>query len=267
MYLFYVEESGERDYNTKSSQHFILLAVGIAEADWHSLNKKINALKTSYFGTRNVKIKSTFLRNPEKRRRNYLDPFKEMELTEEVLTEFVAKIYAFIDAAPLTLFSVVIDKRRMMEQYESPMPATPLAYQMLMERIQTFLEQQQGNPNGLIIHDLIDEKPGLPRSHQKEIVDLHERLLHEGRTTYKNISNLIEGVHFIPDDQSNFLQLADLMAYNVFRQFTEHSKEWDEGVSLTRMTKYPQFERILPKFFRSGARVRGYGIKKFPEKK
>ena len=34
MYLFYVDESGQREYNTKSSRHFVLAAaVGISDAD------------------------------------------------------------------------------------------------------------------------------------------------------------------------------------------------------------------------------------------
>jgi hypothetical protein len=264
MYLFYVEESGERDYNPKNSQYFVLLAVGVSEDDWHALNRQVNEIKERYFGTRSAKIKSTFLRNPEKRRKNYLLPFTDAGVTEDTLRDMVEEVYTLIDAAPMTLFSVVIDKRRMVSQYANPMPATPLAYEMLLERLQSFLEDQPGRPRGLVIHDLINESPTLPHGHQKEIVDLHERLVHRGRTFYKSIPNLIEGVHFLPDDQSSFLQLADLLVYNVFRQFTDYGVEWDAGISPSMMSKYPQFERTLPKFFRRQGRLRGFGIKKFP---
>lgn len=265
MFLFYVEESGERDYNPKSSDPFVLLASGIDEADWHDWNIRINLLKAAHFGTRGVKIKSNYMRNPKEQKRFYLAPYK---IDQNALKIFTDAFYELADAAPLTLFAIVIDKPLMMRQYARPASATTLAYEMLMERIQTFLERQAEKPYGLIIHDLINDSSGNARTIQKEIVDLHEKFLHTGKTDYKAVPNLIEGVHFIPDDQSNFLQFSDFMAYNVLRQFRFYGEEWDRGQPIKALPKYAYFERILPKFFTSDAgEIRGWGIKKFPEKK
>lgn len=264
MYLFYVDESGQREYNSKSSRHFVLATVAISDGDWREWNKKINAIKQKCFGTTQVEWKSVNLRQPEKQHKFYLEPFG---IAPEKLTAGVEEMFTLIVDAPLTLFAVVIDKRQMMTQYVSPVPATEMAYELLLERIARFLSGCDNAPCGIVIHDLIQESSSSQaRSHQKAILELHERFQDRGRTGFASVEKIIEGVHFLPTDQSNFLQLADLVAYNVYRQFTNHWEEWDEGQAFATMTKYPFFERILPKFYKSGAgAIKGYGIKKFPK--
>ena len=104
MYLFYVDESGQRDYNLKSSHHFVLGAVAISDTNWREWNRKINAIKQVCFGTTQVEWKSVNLRQPDKCRRFYLEPF---EITQTRLTEAVEEMYALINDAPLTLFAAV----------------------------------------------------------------------------------------------------------------------------------------------------------------
>ncbi len=263
MYLFYVDESGQREYNTKSSRHFVLGAVAISDGDWREWNQKINAIKQECFGTTQVEWKSVNLRQPDKRRRFYLEPFG---ITPEKLTAGVEAMFALINDAPLTLFAAVVDKRQMMTQYTAPVPATEMAYELLLERVAGFLAHCDNTPCGIIIHDLIQESASSEaRSHQKAIVELHEKFQRRGRTDFASVEKIIEGVHFLPTDQSNFLQVADLVAYNVYRQFSEHWEEWEEE-PLSRVTKYGFFERLLPKFYNSEAgAVKGYGIKKFPK--
>ena len=100
MHLFYVDESGQRDYNPKNSQHFVLSAVTISDTDWREWNQKINAIKEGCFGTTQVEWKSVNLRQPDKCRRFYLEPFG---ITQGVLTAAVEQMYTLINEAPLTL--------------------------------------------------------------------------------------------------------------------------------------------------------------------
>ena len=264
MYLFYLDESGQREYNAKSSRHFVLGAVAISDGDWREWNQKINAIKQGCFGTTQVEWKSVNLRQPDKCRRFYLEPFG---ITQEKLTGAVEEMFTLINAAPLTLFAAVTDKRQMMTQYAAPVPSTEMAYELLLERGVGFLSRCDNAPYGIIIHDLIQESASSEvRSHQKAILELHDKFQNRGRTDFVSVEKIIEGVHFLPTDQSNFLQVADLVAYNVYRQFADHWEQWEEGKSLSRMTQYEFFGRLLPKFYKSGAGViKGYGIKKFPK--
>lgn len=263
MYLFYVDESGQREYNPKNSRHLVLGAVAISDADWREWNQKINAIKQECFGTILVEWKSVNLRQTEKRSRFYLQPFG---ITDEKLTEGVEAMYALINDAPLTLFAAIIDKRQMVTQYTDPVSSTEMAYQLLLERAAWFLSGCDNAPCGVIIHDLIQESvDSKARSYQKAIQEQHEKFQKPWSNTPVRNEKIIEGVHFLPTDQSNFLQVADLVAYNAYRQFADHWEQWEEGKPLSGITQYEFFGRLLPKFYKSSAGViKGYGIKKFP---
>ena len=263
MFLFYVDESGQREYNPKNSRHLVLGAVAISDTDWREWHQKINAIKQECFGTTQVEWKSVNLRQPDKRSRFYLKPFG---MTEQKLTEGVEAMFTLINDAPLTLFAAVIDKRQMVAQYAHPVTSTEMAYELLLERAAGFLSQCDNAPCGIIIHDLIQESASNEsRGHQKAILEVHQQFQDRGRTDFASVEKIIEGVHFLPTDQSNFLQVADLVAYNVYRQFNDHWEPWEEGEALSAMPKYDFFERLLPKFYKSSAgMIKGYGIKKFP---
>lgn len=263
MYLFYADESGQREYNEKTTGHFVLAGMAIQDTDWRNWNDQINEIKQDAFGTTDVEFKSTWLRQPDKRRRFYSEPFG---LTEEALATTVERLYEVIAEAPILLFSAVVNKRQMMQRYQDPEPCTEKAYRMLIERLDGFLQGCDHSPCGLIIHDLIQESVSKQsRDHQEAIINLHKRVMTRGEAGLAVVENIIEGVHFLPTTQSNFLQIADLVAYNVFRQFQDHWQEWEAGMPLDQCPKYPHFERILPKFHmsRTGL-IKGFGIKKFP---
>ena len=186
--------------------------------------------------------------------------------------EAIEHLYKIIDDAPMILFASVIDKRQMTTKYVLPDSATTLAYKHLLERIEKFLKNSTENHFGIIIHDLIQEATGNSRSYQREIIEYHEQVLHRGRTDEALIEHIVEGVHFVETDQSNFLQVADLVAYNIYRQFTDSGDQWDSCFKMNEVefwrtiSTYSYFKRVLNKFDRSEMkRIRGYGIKKFPE--
>ena len=264
MFLFYVDESGQREYNEKNSRHFVLGAVAISETDWRTVNQQINALKIEVFDDRRVEFKSVALRNQEKQRKRYLEPYG-VSLAQ--LTVAIERLYEIVDAAPLILFAVIVDKRQMTAKYAVAESPTSYAYELLVERFERFLSRQMVEHSGIVIHDLIQEVPGASKSYQREIIKQHEKFLHEGKTSLAPIRRIVEGVHFVETDQSNFLQVADLVAYNIYRQFTEHLREWDDLASVDekqafdQLPTYPYFKRLLPKFDRgSNGGLRGCGI-------
>ena len=62
----------------------------------------------------------------------------------------------------------------------------------------------------------------------------------------------------------HLLQIADITAYNAFRQLREYGDLWDDPHAGSPPL-YPYFERILPRLHRSAqGQLAGYGVAKFP---
>jgi hypothetical protein len=72
------------------------------------------------------------------------------------------------------------------------------------------------------------------------------------------------GIRFENSISSNFLQLADTAAYNVYRQFVQHGDSWEETDGDV-LKEYAYFSRISKNFYCVNGRVAGYGIVKIPD--
>lgn len=256
MYLFYLDESGERDMNN-ASRYFVLCGLGVPISDWRTMATEVMALKRTYFGDVNVEVKSNWLRQPNERRRRYLDPYG---VTQDDVVEFTGKLYDIIESHDVVLMASVIDKERMRMQYANPVSPTEMSYELLFERIEQFLAETR--ENGLLILDKISERPVQKAGEENLLARQHERFLERG-TDFVNVRWIVEGLLFIPSHENHLLQLADLCAYNILRQFRDHGEEWD-GVRTFR-SEYPFFARIRSKLrCTPGGSYVGVGIKKFP---
>ena len=76
-------------------------------------------------------------------------------------------------------------------------------------------------------------------------------------------------VNFDNSFNSNFLQLADIVAYNVWRQFVDYGNEWDSHSPVgehRKLPTYPYFEKISNCFYHDdNNKVSGMGIVKLPD--
>ena len=72
-------------------------------------------------------------------------------------------------------------------------------------------------------------------------------------------------VRFVFSEHSDLIQAADLISYNVNRQFMDHGEAWETTSADGKLPMYSYFERISGKFRRNSfGRVQGFGIVKFP---
>src|SRR4030095_16884974 len=73
-------------------------------------------------------------------------------------------------------------------------------------------------------------------------------------------------IRFVNSAQSELIQVADVAAYNVFRQFKDHGEAWEQR-DLGTLPTYAYFARLLKKFRadRNG-RIQGYGVVKMPRR-
>lgn len=262
MYLFYVDESGQREYGEGTTRYFVLCGVGIPSTSWRSLNDNINALKKLYFGDPTVELKSKWLRIPSARTKHYVRPYASKETD---LQELVAKLYDLIEESDMVLFAAVIDKIQMQEQYSTPQSPSSLAYKFIFERFQQFLQGLHQTEQGIVIFDKISEAQFVKRGYENLLSRQHLRYLEKG-TDYVRIDRIIEGLLFIPSYENNFIQIADLCAYNTFRQFRQFGEDWDTP-GRGQVRSYPYFERIARKFYMGPrGRLSGYGVKKYPDR-
>lgn len=258
MYLFYVDESGEREY-TSEGRYFVLTSLGVQARDWKPINNDVLTLKRTYFGSVDMEIKSNWLRIPKERQQRYLLPYR---VTEAELKAFTDKLYDVVLAYDVTLIASVIDKRQMRQRYSSPQSPSSLAYRLLFERIDMFLSKQVTDEYGIVIFDKISELEIQKRGYEDLLSRQHLRYLEKG-TDFSPINHIVEGLLFIPSFENNLLQLVDLCGYNVYRQFTAHGDEWDQYHKF--LNRYPYFELIEAKLdHRPTGEYANWGIKKFP---
>ncbi len=276
MYFFYIDESGSRDLKDDDHRFFVLGALGISGVDWSLSEFALNTTRLAYFRA-DVEIKSTWLRNPKARKAHYLDP---AQLSEEEVSKAVDKIYDLLDTLNVVYFACVVDKVRLREklfQLNYSPGLVRLAYYGLASMILDFLTSFDPPELGVLVHDIIDDRMkqedtihkylltfqrdstdinwfkrlGLitEETISKVVVETDREAMKQllSRPTMENAELLVGGIHFVPSHQTVFLQVADLLAYNVLRQFEKHGHEWDEASDIYTAEKYEYFEKNATK--------------------
>ena len=281
----FVDDSGSKEYLTPYAREFVdnpppykgneafwrgnffvLCGVKIDDTDLQDLNEQFNTLKRGCFGTHDVEIKSTWMRIPDKRKKHYLEPYG---ITVEQLNKFGEDYFDLIakNAKRMKLFAVVFDKRYYKNDRDTPGRAPLLkAAQVLLERVHSYC-----GTGCSVVFDQMESSLAVSRGNHNKIQGVF--LKNEGMTdvyvpSYTNITD----IKFKQSSSENFLQVADICAYTVARQFIEHAAEWS-GVRKdekgdAKLGVYDYFHRIRCNFYSGGwfgSRVRGYGLVCVPD--
>ena len=258
MYLFYLDESGSRDPSIgtteKPKDHiYVLLAVSIDERQWRPFEMEVSQLKLTLaydlrrrgfgdFDLADCEVKSNWLRRPDERAKrsrflNYLGPLVLENLTNVYLNQ-VPKRSAVIMAS-------VIDKRHLYSDttFEA---LHQKAYELLLERIQNYMSTYNNTQQALVVMDDMD------KDLNRAVAMRHASYLRSGNwnTAFQNI---VEYPFFTRSELSNGVQLADQLAYNVYR-----------ALRYEDMT-YSYFEKLLPSFYQSRDGTILHGLKVWPD--
>lgn len=260
MYLFYVDECGRPSLEDKSlavDPWFVMAAVGIRSDIWLHLDHDITALKQKYFPNikpLKVEIKSTNIRSAGGPHPRY--PFSLLNPIE--LQNLVNELYVLYDFFQLPLFTVAINRAEHKAKYlakgHRPDPPYQLAFRMIVERIDWFLENQNKEKAwterefGFII---LDEYVGQYKVTRSNLLWYQE----SGTFAKPSIDYVKEVPFFNVSDYSQMLSLPDLVAYNVYHRFRYDKPE------------YPFYQRIKPHLYRKNGKLWGYGLKVFPDRK
>ena len=246
MYLFYIDETGSRDPETQSIKAdgtirekdplYALTAVGIYEYKWRRFEALITRLKIELadnlkragkgdFRLDQIEVKSSWLRQPRLREKE--SPFLAA-LDEEGLARISGAYYAALEELKMTVISVVVDKRHL-QPHMDHVKLHLKTYELLLERIDSFLAEYHPKHQAVIIADDTDKSINRP------LVLKHAYFQREGNQ-FSRFRHILEYPFFTDSNISNGVQLADLVGYNVYRVFK--FRDFD----------YPWFQRILPRF-------------------
>ncbi len=266
-YLFYIDDSGTKEYATRgasysisgNSRYFCFGGVLLESNESSNLGSKIADHKRSYFGTDTVEIKSNWLRMPIERNKHYLSTYP---ITDQQLDEFVLYLYDLISSTDLQLIAAVVDKEHMQEDYgESAWYPPAVAYEILLQR----LVQEITYPN--VVSIIIDDMSGAtPRGNQYKtnLKQHHRNLKQYGSRLIRGLDwRPLQGIRFVDSADFHHIQVADIVAYNVFRQFVEHGDDW-ENIAKQRLEVYPWLMKLESKFRNDNGRIQGHGIIKMP---
>lgn len=259
-YRIHIDESGEREYGDATSAYFVYCGVVVLLSDLATANAEVARHKKAYFGTEEVEYKSNWFRIPKERRLHYLNPFG---LTDTVFSEMTRELYRIVGELPIVLLAAVIDKRGMVEKYSAEKAYSPsaFAYELLMERFQFYLKDV-GGQDDVWIDDISGRKPG-GHAYKVLISNLQRKLQIQGSTAYKIRIDRIHGQpKFVPSECCHMVQVADLCAYNVMRQFRTFGRLPTSATDI-----YGGYARAADKFrIGPNGAVDGYGIVCFPKR-
>jgi hypothetical protein len=262
MYFFYIDESGSRDPQVRlekpdgttiTKDHiYVLTAVSLYEWKWRHFDREIAHMKLELrdhlYRTRHLKfdladceVKSNWIRNTKERKEK--SPFLDA-LSKADLDRLVACFFHQLSLQRMTVFAVVIDKRKLLDHIDHEL-LHKKAYELLLERIEKFMATFHSKHQAVIVMD--DTEKALNRAVSMK----HAFFQREGNQNIR-FNHIAEYPFFTDSKLSNGVQLADLCAYNIYRAFK------------TEDFKYHYFRELLPYFARREKAEQLDGLKVFP---
>lgn len=252
MYIAYIDASG-RPFKDKQEKSFVLACLIAHEQQWQYIDNKVKEIKLKHFPN----LPDEEIELHAKDMLNRQDVFKRLNWDE--IYAIFDDVFGFVsdDKTDICIIAVVIIKGKMYKGKD----IEKWAYRMLVERINKFLEKNNGTRilagMGLEYGIMIIDSCGLKADTKlrKKIAGM----LREG-TYYSDLEYLIEDPLFTDSKWRHLSQLVDCIAYAVRKHFRNppkpsfHDENWE---------KY--FQIISNKFDtdEKGA-IEGCGVKVFP---
>ena len=228
MYFFYIDESGSRDPSVGTKQD-PQRSSSTSFWPWVSTNANGDLLNRKYLesqarvrpfpptrrqrSVRAFRLRSQVLMaSPRASSRSRYSPFLAA-LDSEDLRRLVETYYDQLGSRNAVILASVIDKRHLRAGTTHD-AMHRWAYEFLLERIEHYMRQYHRKHQALIVMD--DTSIQLNRF----IAMQHAALLRRGNPNMQ-FPHIVEFPFFSRSELSNGVQLADLLAYNVYRAYSE----------------------------------------------
>ncbi len=205
MHLLYVDESGS--VADASQRYFILAGVCVFDRTTHWVEQKLNEIATRFDATipHELELHGSPMHGGNKRWRQFPQAERRAALVD-ALREGIANQ----SPSSVRLFGVVIEKASAHGD-----DAVKLAFEQLASRFDRFLWRKHKNgetERGLMLFD--------ESSTEQRIQRLAREFKYDGHR-FGKLRNFAEVSVFLDSRASRLIQLADLVAYAMFRSF-EH---------------------------------------------
>ena len=264
----FIDDSGDKDYRDDGKYSksggptplFVFAGLAASPLDASGIEQSMRTLKRQTFGTPDVEIKANWLKRPRERTRRYLAKYG---ITEAELTAFTDSLYDIIVDSDCQLVGCVVNKKEVRDRYGRTAYHPPaIAYECLLQRAQKEMAACGGT-----ISVTVDHMTGATQAGNQHRVNLrrqHESLRKHGSNLVRGVTfDRIEGgLSFKDSKDDERVQLADLVAYSIYRQFLDYGSDWEDPSKSLEVYEY--LARILKKFWNRSGVVPGYGIVKFP---
>ncbi len=224
---------------------------------WSVLNKEIKDLKEKYF-------KNEYMNLKDIRRNKYDENQYWNSLTSEQKEEFNKEFYEIISRKDYTILAGIINKEGMEDK--SKELQFYLSYSFILQRFEYFLDENDSQ--GIIIMDSAEASKEI-----NELYDKHKRFLREGVPTKRKdltlkvggnefsfkdyerrkITRVCENLLFLNDDDTNMLQIVDMISSAMFAKFNRKIDVWFNKIKSNIRAR------------KSDGLMLGYGLKFFPE--
>lgn len=258
MYFFYFDESGSRDPSTGTSEKpkdhlYVLLTVGMFERQWRPFEHAISNIKLELadclhrdgkgtFDLATCEVKSNWVRNAGERAKK--SAFLHA-LSDHDLNRLAATYFEQVAPRNMVIMAAVIDKRYLHEHMTHE-TLHKKAYEFLLERIEHYMAEYHPKHQALIVMD--DTSKEL-----NQAVAMKHAFFQRTGNQNMEFHHIVEYPFFTRSELSNGVQLADLLAYNVYRAFRYESPD------------YPYFNMLLPNFYRRQGGMILNGLKVWPD--
>lgn len=258
MYFFYIDESGSRDPSIGTPERpkdhlYVLAAVGLYERQWGPFDRAIAGVKLELtkqrrrpggdrFDLADCEVKSNWLRNAKERSER--SPFLH-SLSEAERERLAAAYFDQLGPRKAVVIATVIDKRHLHDHVTHEI-LHKKAYEFLLERVQHFMREYHPKHQALIVMD--DTSKALNRA-----VAMKHAFFQRSGNQHLKFPHIVEYPFFTASELSHGVQLADLLAYNIYRAFRS------EDLS------YRYFDMLLPRVYRRREGAVLDGLKVWPE--
>jgi hypothetical protein len=197
MYLLYVDESGNPD--SHGDRHFVLGGVAVFEREVYWINEEVNQLASTHFPDSEIEFHAQAISSHRE------EPWHSCPT--EKRNQIIDELCAILSRHRVCLFGVALDRNMAAE-------AVGRAFEEMCNRFDLFLRR---------LHSQGDTQRGLIIFDESRYESRLQTLLTEYRslgTRYGDpVRNFADVPFFADSKATRLLQLADLVAFSIFRRY------------------------------------------------
>ena len=209
MYLLYVDDSGLQ--TDKSCQHCILAGFAIREGQTYWVQQAIDNIVAQHLGISDIELHGTYIRTGKKEWRRFPKQIRD-DLFNAILS-YIASNYP----SQFILFGVALKK----SHFQGNSLSEEL-FTQITSRFDMFLKRRYDRTGkrerGIAIFD---------KSTSEQQFQIWSQIFQKMGNRWGNTSaNFAEVPLFLDSKMSRLIQLADLIAYSLFRKYEHHDDSY-----------------------------------------